>query len=71
MSNMTRQNNKGADRTMESNDSPEIPDMTGDIRRAGLPSGLMNVIQRYINTVISNNSNNIIIITIIIKYFIF
>ena len=29
MSNRTRQNNKGADRKMESNDSPEIPDRGG------------------------------------------
>ena len=37
MSNKTRQNNKRADRKMESNDSPEIPDRGGDIRRARPP----------------------------------
>ena len=39
MSNRTRQNNKGADRKVESNDSPEIPDRGVDIRRAQPPFG--------------------------------
>ena len=39
MSNRTRKNNKGADRQMKSNDSPEIPDKGGDIRRAQPPFG--------------------------------
>ena len=34
MSNKTRQNNKGADRKVESNDSPEYSRQGGDIRRA-------------------------------------
>ena len=41
-SNMTKQNNKRADRTMESNDSPKIPDGRGgggDIRSARPPFG--------------------------------
>ena len=41
MSNMTRQNNKGADRKMESNVNPEIPDRGGaeTSEEPGLPSG--------------------------------
>ena len=38
MSNRTRQNNKGADRKMESNDSPEIPDRGETSQESGLPS---------------------------------
>ena len=41
MSNRTRQNNKGADGKMESNDSPEIPDR-GKTEEPGLPSGQKN-----------------------------
>ena len=39
MSNRTRQNNKTADRKMESNDSPEIPDRGETSEEPGLPSG--------------------------------
>ena len=39
MSNRTRQNNKRADRKMQSNDSPEIPDMEETSDEPGLPSG--------------------------------
>ena len=38
MSNRARQNNKGADRKMESNDSPEIPDRGEASEEPGLPS---------------------------------
>ena len=39
MSNKTRQNNKRADRKMESNGSPEIPDRRETSEEPGLPSG--------------------------------
>ena len=39
MSNRTRKNNERADRQMESNDIPEIPDKGGDTRRARPPFG--------------------------------
>ena len=39
MSNRTRQNNKRADRNMESNDSPEFPDRDETSEDPGLPSG--------------------------------
>ena len=39
MSNKTGQNNKTADRQMESNDSPEIPRQGGDIRSVRPPFG--------------------------------
>ena len=38
-SNRTRQNNRSADRKVESNDSPEIPDWGKDVKRVGLLSG--------------------------------
>ena len=38
MSNRTRQNNKGADRKIDSNDSPEIPDRVETSEEPGLPS---------------------------------
>ena len=47
MSNRTRQNNKRADRNMESNDNPEILDRGETSEEAGLPSGHNN-----------NNNNN-------------
>ena len=40
--NRTRQNNKGADRMMESNDSPEIPARGETSEEPGLPSGKKN-----------------------------
>ena len=40
MSNRTRQNSKKADRKMESNGSPEIPDMGETSEAPGLPSNL-------------------------------
>ena len=43
MSNRTRQNNNGADRKMESNDSPNIPDRGETSEEPGLPSGHTNV----------------------------
>ena len=42
MSNRTRQNNKGADRKMESNDSPEITYRGETSEEPGLPSGQKN-----------------------------
>ena len=42
MSNKTRQNNKRADRKMESNDSPEIPDTEETSEEPGLPSSQKN-----------------------------
>ena len=65
-SNRTRQNNKGADRKMESNDSPEIPDRGGDIRRARPPFGptnevtnqLTNYQQNHISFEVSNQQAN-------------
>ena len=39
MSNRTKQNKKRADRKMESNDSPEIPDREETSEERGLPSG--------------------------------
>ena len=42
MSNRTRQNNKTADRKMEPNDSPEIPDREEASEVPGLPSGQKN-----------------------------
>ena len=39
MSNMTRQDKKGAERKMESNDSPETPDRGGTSEEPILPSG--------------------------------
>ena len=42
MSNRTRQNSKGADRKVESNDSPEIPDRGETSEETGLPSGQKN-----------------------------
>ena len=39
MSNRTRQNNKRADRKMESNGNPEIPDRGATSEEPGLPSG--------------------------------
>ena len=36
---MSHKNNKGANKKMESNDSPEIPDRGGDMRRARPPFG--------------------------------
>ena len=39
MRNRTRQNNKGADRKMELNDSPEIPDRGETSEEPCLPSG--------------------------------
>ena len=39
MSNRTWQNNKRADRKMESNDSPKIPDREETSEESGLPSG--------------------------------
>ena len=42
MSSRTRQNNKRADRQMESNDSPEIPDKQETSEETGLPSGQKN-----------------------------
>ena len=42
MSNRTRQNNKRADRKVESNDSPEIPDREETSEEPGLPSGQKN-----------------------------
>ena len=39
MSNRTRQNNKRADRKMESNDNPEIPDRVETSEEPGLPPG--------------------------------
>ena len=39
MSNRTRQNNKGADRKMESNDSPEMSNRGETSEEHGLPSG--------------------------------
>ena len=36
MKNRTRQNNKGAERKMESNDNPEIPDMGETSEEPGL-----------------------------------
>ena len=41
-SNRTRQNNTGADRKMESNDNPEIPDRGETSEDPGLPSGQNN-----------------------------
>ena len=38
MNNRTRQNNKRADRKMESNDSPEIPDREETSEEPSLPS---------------------------------
>ena len=38
-SNRIWQNNKGVDRKMESNDSPEIPDRGETSEEPGLPSG--------------------------------
>ena len=37
MSNRTRQNNKRADKKLESNDSPEIPDMEETSEGPGIP----------------------------------
>ena len=45
MSNRTRQNNKGADRKMESNDSPEIPERGETSEEPGLLSGRSGSIQ--------------------------
>ena len=42
MSNRTRQNNKEADRKMESNDSPEIPIRRETSEEPGFPSGQKN-----------------------------
>ena len=42
MSNRTRQNNKRADRKMQSNDSPEIPNREETSEEPGLPSGQQN-----------------------------
>ena len=42
MSDRTRQNNKGADRKMESNDCPEIPDSGETSEELGLASGQKN-----------------------------
>ena len=42
MSNRTRQNNKGTDRKVELNDSPEIPDREEASEDPGLPSGQKN-----------------------------
>ena len=42
MSNRTRQNNKGAGKQMESNDSPEIPDRAETSAEPGLPAGQKN-----------------------------
>ena len=42
MSNRTRQNNKTADRKMESNDSPEIPDREETSEEPDLPSNQKN-----------------------------
>ena len=42
MSNMTRQSNKRADRKMESNESPEMPDREETSEEPGLPSGQKN-----------------------------
>ena len=42
MSNRTRQNNTRADRKIESNDSPEIPDREETSEEPGLPSGQRN-----------------------------
>ena len=42
MSTRTRQNNKRADRKMESNDSPEIQDREEKSEDPGLPSGQKN-----------------------------
>ena len=39
MSNRTRQNNKRANRKMESNENPEIPDRGETSEKPGLPSG--------------------------------
>ena len=41
-SDRTRQNNKRADRKMESNDSPEIPDREETSKELDLPSGQKN-----------------------------
>ena len=42
MSNRTRQNNKGAERKMESNNSPEITNKGEKSEEPGLPSGQKN-----------------------------
>ena len=42
MNNRTGQNSKGADRKMESNDSPELPDKGETSEEPGLPSGQKN-----------------------------
>ena len=42
MSNRTKQNNKTADRKMESNDSPDIPDRGETPEEPGFPSGQKN-----------------------------
>ena len=42
MSNRNRQNNKRADRKMESNDSPEVPDRAETPEEPDLPSGHHN-----------------------------
>ena len=42
MSNRTKQNNKRADRMMESKDSPENPDREETSEEPGLPSGQRN-----------------------------
>ena len=43
MSNRTRRNNNIADKKMESNDSPEIPDKEEATEEPGLPSGEKNI----------------------------
>ena len=46
ISNRARQNNKRADRKMESNDSPGIPDREEASEEPGLPLGQKNIIDR-------------------------
>ena len=43
MNNKTRQNNKGADRKIESNDSPEIPDRGETSEEPGLHLSLVQM----------------------------
>ena len=43
MNNKTRQNNKGADRKIESNDSPETPDRGETSEEPGLPLSLVQM----------------------------
>ena len=51
MSNRTRQNNKTADRKMESNDSPEIPDRQETSEELGLPLGKWGTKSKHVHPV--------------------